>query len=130
MFKIIIPFSYPSENEFFSYLSTWVTLLSWGTRLALGTLWGDKGKAEGWKGESRAQTLPQHLDTSSNPPPVPESSWERETASLRGGTGRGEVILGHNSVLCMDMQLKGAEPGFNTTWLCIGLFHREPIAAD
>lgn len=37
------------------------------------------------------------------------------------------MILGHNSVLCMDMQLKGAELGFNTTWLCTGLFHREEL---
>lgn len=47
-------FFLPMEKEFSSYLSTWVTLLSWGTRLTLRTLRGDKGRAKGRKGESGA----------------------------------------------------------------------------
>ena len=47
-------FFLPMEKEVSSYLSTRVTLLSWGTRLTLRTLRGDKGRAEGRKGESGA----------------------------------------------------------------------------
>lgn len=93
----------PVKKEFSSYLSTWVTLLSWGARLTLRTLRGDKGRAEGRKGESgagassgtAAPALSPHLCTLSILPPGTKSSWERETASLPGGIGRGEVISGH-----------------------------------
>lgn len=52
------PFVPPIEKEFSSYLSARVSLLSWGTRLALRTLRGDKGRAEGRKGESGAGAAP------------------------------------------------------------------------
>ena len=108
-FRTIIPFSYPWKRSFPSYLSTRVTLLSWGTRLSLRTLQGDKGSAEGSEGESRTgaslgpnapalckpRALSQHLDALSNPWLLTESSWERETACLRSGTVRGEVISTH-----------------------------------
>lgn len=50
--------------------------------------------------------LPQHLDTLFNPLPVTESSWERETAALRG-----EVTLGHarfSARMCSPNELSRA----------------------
>lgn len=48
-------FLLPMEKEFSSYLSTWVALLSWGPRLTLRTLRGDKGRAEGRRDENGAE---------------------------------------------------------------------------
>lgn len=118
-------FFLPVEKEFSSYLSTRVTLLSWGTWLTLRTLRGGKGRAEGRKGESGAgassgpaactpappRTLSQHPDALPHPPPVTESSWERETASLRSGMGRAEVISGHahfSAWMCSPNELNRA----------------------